>query len=188
MIVLRSSVALTLTRKTSHVWDVVRYYLASLLNCDWTHDRSRLFAWLQKQLWLVDLSVVIFYLLADRCAPFSWSLPLCWCYLLFYVSHSDLSVTKPTSRRDGELCVTTRERQRFSWPCDIHAIFPSLTHINTWFKLRFDKKKTPHNHTNAFNHVSFRTIQSFNSAENERELYFLFRSRFVQKLCERFQG
>jgi len=70
----------------------VRCYLTSFINCGWTLEQSRLFAWLPPKLWPVVLSIIIFDLPADGIRPVSWSLPLCTCCLLYYVSHSDLSV------------------------------------------------------------------------------------------------
>jgi len=85
------------------VYFVVRCYLASLANCDWTLKQSRLIA----------TATVVgcsesghFYLVAERCAPFLDRGRLYSCSLLFTFV-TDLSGTKTASRRNGELRVTT---------------------------------------------------------------------------------
>jgi len=89
--------------KTKYV--VVICYFASLVNCAWALEQSRLIAWLLSQLCPVVFERSHFYLLADWCAPF---LNRCRCiHAAYFTFGSDLSVIKPTSRRDGELRVTT---------------------------------------------------------------------------------
>jgi len=98
----------------------VACYPASLVNCEWTFEQSRLIAWLLLQLWPVVLS----FLLSHRqLCTVSWSLPFA----------SDLNVIKPTSRRYGELRVTTgRKRVLLHSARSDNHMMPSINSEEIW--------------------------------------------------------